>query len=212
MKKYPPGDILHKLATYRKVLFVREPITRLLSAFLSKFHPNDSPRLQALWEAVYGKEIVLLYRRRGANLIINQPPNSTFYQRNFLDIRFSEFIQYITDLEKRRGRIAMDESNDHWLPQHRIANACIIKYDFIGHFENFAIEGPYVLQWLGVDDRVSFPAIRDSRAAEALVDEYHKIPLDLLRRLWKYYRLDYEMFGYSFNDTLSYLMKGLFDS
>ena len=217
LRDYPYKEILYKLENYRKVLFVREPITRVLSAFLSKFHPPDNPRLQAIWEAVYGKEMVLLYRKgwKAKPVTFHLKLKDVMDKTNFagyayLNITFDEFIQYITELEHRRGRIVMDETNDHWLPMHRVSNACLIKYDFIGHYENLAVEAPYVLRWLGVDHVIQFPDVHTSRASQSLIDEYHKIPLDLLRRLWKYYQVDYDMFGYSFNETLNSLMTGLF--
>ena len=201
-------EVRHKIATYRKVLFVREPITRLLSAYLSKFQSPHNLPTQRIWETYFGKQIVNKYRKgyrpmTNSSLLSNVPAH-----QNLLDIQLDEVIQFITDLG---SEINMDEFRDHFLPIHRVSNPCVIKYDFIGHYENLAIEAPYVLRWLGVDHLVQFPPVHDSRAVKTLIQAYQKVPLDLLRRLWEYYKIDYEMFGYSINETISTLMEGLFD-
>ena len=49
-----------RLMNYRKVLFVREPMSRLLSAYLSKFHSWTGT--QRIWESRYGRAIVKRYR------------------------------------------------------------------------------------------------------------------------------------------------------
>ncbi|XP_072041084.1 carbohydrate sulfotransferase 14-like [Amphiura filiformis] len=205
---------IRKLKTYKKVLFVREPFHRALSAFLSKFHPLNSSHVQGLWETAYGNQIASMYRPGHKPRMIpevdpSDPENGTVY--NFLDIKFSEFLQYLTDIDEQNGgETPINLTNDHWLQMNRISNACVMKYDFIGYYENLAIEGPYVLRWLGVDHLVQFPDVHVSRAHQSLLNEYRKIPLELLQRLWKFYQVDYEMFGYSINDTLGTLMRGLF--
>ncbi|XP_072041507.1 carbohydrate sulfotransferase 11-like [Amphiura filiformis] len=199
LKDYNDTEIKERLNTYKKVLFVREPITRLLSAYLSKFQSPNHLKTQKIWETYYGREIIAKYRPYA-----NYHINST----EWLNIQLDEIIQFITDMG---SEINMDEFRDHFLPIHRVANPCVIKYDFIGHFENLEIEGPYVLRWLGVDNIVRFPPVHASRASQSLIQAYQTVPLNSLRRLWKYYELDYEMFGYSINDTITSLVQGVFD-
>ena len=242
LSKYPYEEIMEKMATYRKVIFVREPITRLLSAYLSKFRRPDRPELQSIWEASFGRLIVQLYRGKNhdtakpsnlapknsdlnsmSNITLNELTRDTAKPSNLapktsdlnsvLNITLNELIRFITDLEGIPGwETPVSVGPDHWLPISRVSNACVMKYDFIGRFENLAVEAPYVLKWLGVeDDVVRFPAVHSSNAARALVTEYRKVRLDSLKRLRSYYRLDYEMFGYSFNDTLSLLMNDVLE-
>ncbi len=200
LEEYTDEEIWERLNTYTKVLFVREPITRLLSAYLSKFQSPTDLKTQKTWEKYYGKKIVETYRP-SVNI-------SDFdFEHELLDIQLDEVIHWITDMG---SEINMDELRDHFLPMHRVANPCVIKYDFIGHYEDLAVEGPYVLRMLGIDHIVHFPPVHSSRAKETLTQLYQRVPLYLLQRLWDYYKLDYEMFGYSINDTMNALIDRVF--
>ncbi len=183
----------NSLKQYRKAVFVREPLTRLLSAYLSKFCNHN--KTQRIWEHAIGRYIVWHYRNCTPP---TAPPNSTA-AAPFMDITFTEFIRFIIEIG---NGMPLNGGTDHFLPQHWVALPCENQYDFIGHFENLSTEAPYLLKFLGVADQVIFPPIRSSRAAWNLVDEYRKVPLELVYKLGEYYYEDYQLFGYSFNDTL----------
>ena len=195
---YSAKERATRLASYRKVLFVREPMSRLLSAYISKFCGGvlqKNGHTQHIWENTYGRTIVKRYRGIKAEGQI------------WLNITISEFIKYITDLG---SGIRMTQLNDHWLPQYIVSRPCHIKYDFIGHFENLAVEGPYLLRSLRVDHLVKFPEYHSSNALQNLVHFYKLVPLDLIQKLNEYYRMDYKLFGYSPDDAISRLVQGLF--
>ncbi|XP_071808205.1 carbohydrate sulfotransferase 14-like [Asterias amurensis] len=184
-----------RLKSYRKVLFIREPMSRLLSAYLSKL--RNRSRLQRIWERSYGSDISRRYR--GVK-------NQTLKEGQWFDITFVEFSKYITDLGS--GFISNDIT-DHWLPQYKLSRPCHVKYDFIGHFENLAVEGPFVLRWLGVDNIVHFPEYHSSNAKQQFLKYYKSISPDLMRKLIDYYHVDYRLFGYSPDDAMSQVLQGV---
>ncbi|XP_022109174.1 carbohydrate sulfotransferase 14-like [Acanthaster planci] len=197
--KYSSVERESKLASYRKVLFVREPLSRILSAYMSKFRGGalyDHASLQRFWENMYGKDIVHRYR------YVPKPSLA-----GWLNITLTEFLRYVTDLG---SGIRMNAFNDHWLPQHIVSHPCQIKYDFIGHFENLSVEGPFVLQWLGIDHLVQFPDYHNSNAADSLVRYYKTVPLELIQKVSDYYWEDYRLFGYSLEETISLFARGVF--
>ena len=58
-----------------------------------------------------------------------------------------------------------------------------------------------MLRFFGTKDIVAFPDIRTSTARPtSLIEEYKQVPLTLFRQVYDYYRIDYELFGYSFRD------------
>ena len=57
----PPSDAQHKLDNYFKFLVVRDPWTRLLSAFRDKFEKNNSAVLDS-FQNYYGRNILERYR------------------------------------------------------------------------------------------------------------------------------------------------------
>ncbi|XP_038044919.1 carbohydrate sulfotransferase 14-like isoform X2 [Patiria miniata] len=201
--KYSPVERQYRLANYRKVLFVREPLSRILSAYMSKFRGGalyDHAPLQRYWENAFGVDIVQRYR--GVTV-------SKLDKHRWLNITFPELILYVTDLG---SGIRMTAFNDHWFPQHIVSHPCQIKYDFIGHFENLSVEGPYVLRWLGIDHLVQLPEYHNSNAAKSLVEYYKKIPLELFRKLGDYYLEDYRLFGYSLEETIGRVTRGVFQN
>ena len=199
LKYYNREEQNDRLENYRKVLFVREPMSRLLSAYMSKFRCGvlyEHGALQRIWERSFGRDIVKRYR--GVDVIEDG---------KWLNITLTEFIQYITDLG---SGIRLTAFNDHWMPQYKVSRPCHIKYDFIGHFENLEVEGPFVLRWLGVDHIVQFPEYKSPNATKHFVDYYKLISLDLMRKLTDYYREDYKLFGYSPDDVMSRVLRGVF--
>ncbi|XP_072041111.1 carbohydrate sulfotransferase 14-like [Amphiura filiformis] len=205
LSTYENDEKKYRLENYRKALFVREPISRTLSLYLHKFNSRDPKRIpiQRAWENMYGKNIVKLYRKGYTTL-----SSYTEETEPLLNITFSEWIQYITDIG---DGIKLSQITDHFLPQHLVSTPCAIQYDFIGHFENLTTEAPYMLKFLGVDNVVAYPHVRESKAVNTLVNEYKQVSFDLINRLQKYYHADYELFGYSFTDTLHSFVAGATD-
>ncbi|XP_071786165.1 carbohydrate sulfotransferase 14-like [Asterias amurensis] len=191
LKYYRRDDA--RLKSYRKVLFVREPMSRLLSAYMDKLHSWSF--IQRIWEKTYGREIADRYRGDKKQKL-----------GKWWNITFTEFIKYITD---RGSGIKMNQLNDHWLPQYKLSRPCHVKYDFIGHFENLAVEGPFVLRWLGIDHLVQFPEYKSSKAKQRFVEYYKSISPDLMRKLMDYYHVDYRLFGYSPDDVMSQVLLGV---
>lgn len=190
LQKYPKQDIELRLNTYFKAVFVREPITRLLSAYLSKFH--GPPKLQRIWEKMYGRKIVKQYRST------EDDTNRQYPNDPWLNITFEEFARYITD---NGDAIKLNQITDHFLPMYKVAFPCAIPYDFIGHFEELNTEASDMLQFLGIDHVVEYPEVHESRSENCLSEELQQVPLRIIRQLREYYSLDYHLFGYSFNDT-----------
>ncbi|XP_072014423.1 carbohydrate sulfotransferase 14-like [Amphiura filiformis] len=202
LSAYSEEEQQYRLANYRKAVFVREPITRLLSMYLSKF--CNFRNLQRIWERMYGRKIVAQYRN---GFTPYSPKNNDTGPLSFLNITLSEFIQFLTD---REGQINLGYITDHFLPLNIVSSPCAIHYDFIGHYENLTTEAPYMLKFFGANHAVQYPPVHASSAVNRLVNEYKKVPLDLMKRLRKYYRNDYELFGYSFDDTLKSIVETFF--
>ena len=168
------------LKDYKKVIFVREPLERLLSAFRNKFsHPNREQRL--------------LYIQKYLEFYKNHPHK---IRQNFEEkpLTFQEFLDYWTDSLEQDSFV-----NEHFLPSHELCNPCEIYYDYIGKYENLQEEVRFIFQSLGVD--VQFPQRNDNYSVSSthdLVENYYqKIPNGLFRRVWNFLQNDSLLFGYS---------------
>ncbi|KAJ8907754.1 hypothetical protein NDN08_007860 [Rhodosorus marinus] len=108
-----------------KFVVVRDPATRLLSAYLDKFYRRelDSPEFIKFFDQLLGFQ----YRKNAVELFMPS---------------FEEFIMYI-------GRQSDFSMNEHWAPQVYLCQMDKFPYDFVGRFENYDSDAFAVLDALG---------------------------------------------------------------
>ncbi|KAL8561072.1 hypothetical protein ACOMHN_031016 [Nucella lapillus] len=113
-----------------KVMFTRDPYTKLLSGYMDKlFAPNPY-----FWHHV-GKYIVRTFR----------PKASALSLRCGHDVTFPEFIRYVIENESH-GSKARDT---HFVPSYDQCKPCDFDYDVIGKMETFSADVSLVLAQLG---------------------------------------------------------------
>ena len=110
------------------------------------------------------------------------------------------FMQYIVDMWSAGKRL-----DRHWAPQYQICNPCHINYDFIGRFENLNNDAKHVLAEItsrGTQMNVTFPSQNvyrdDVPLSQRLKKFYSDVPRDIVQKLIRIYKLDYELFGYNY--------------
>ncbi|XP_004858969.1 carbohydrate sulfotransferase 8 [Heterocephalus glaber] len=174
--------ILHRLGTYTKMLFVREPFERLVSAFRDKFeHPNS------YYHPVFGKAILARYRANASREAL----------RTGSGVRFPEFVQYLLDVHRPVG---MDI---HWDHVSRLCSPCLIDYDFVGKFESMEDDANFFLSLIRAPRNLTFPRFKDRHSQEArttsrITHQYFAQLSALQRqRTYDFYYMDYLMFNYS---------------
>ena len=176
LSEYSPSEIVVRLKTYYKFLFVRHPFERLVSAFRNKFVESNN---FTFFERIYGSYIIRKFRT-----------NST---RTSHKINFREFINYILDGES-------EVMNKHWKLYDELCRPCLIWYDFIGHLEEIRQDSSDVLKILGLRNRVAFPLNKTSNyqvSSSVLAQKYFsKLSKNYKERLFHKFRYDFEMFGY----------------
>nr|XP_012630596.1 carbohydrate sulfotransferase 8 [Microcebus murinus] len=174
--------ILHRLGTYTKMLFVREPFERLVSAFRDKFeHPNS------YYHPVFGKAILARYRANASREAL----------RTGAGVRFPEFVQYLLDVHRPVG---MDI---HWDHVSRLCSPCLIDYDFVGKFESMEDDANFFLSLIRAPRNLTFPRFKDRHSQEARttagITHRYFAQLSALQRqrAYDFYYMDYLMFNYS---------------
>lgn len=174
--------IVRRLSTYTKMLFVREPFERLVSAFRDKFeHPNS------YYHPVFGKAILARYRANASREAL----------RTGSGVQFPEFIQYLLDVHRPVG---MDI---HWDHVSRLCSPCLIDYDFVGKFESMQEDADFFLHLIRAPGNLTFPRFKDRHSQEArttsrITREYFAQLSSLQRqRTYDFYYMDYLMFNYS---------------
>ncbi|XP_060099846.1 carbohydrate sulfotransferase 9 isoform X1 [Heteronotia binoei] len=182
LDSYDLKGIHMRLKTYTKVIFVRDPMERLVSAFRDKFeHPNS------YYHPVFGKSIIKKYRHNADGEALTTGSG----------VQFKEFIQYLLDSHRPIG---MDI---HWEQISKLCHPCIISYDYIGKFETLEEDANYFLRLIGAPEDLTFPNFKDrhstdERTNSEVVRQYLAEIPDTERQLtYDFYSLDYLMFNYS---------------
>lgn len=182
LDSFDQQGIMHRLQTYTKVIFVREPLERMVSAYRDKFeNPNN------YYHSLFGKPIISKYR-------VN-PSKAALKTGN--GVTFKEFVQYLLDVHRPVG---MDI---HWEQANQLCNPCLIDYDFIGKFENMEEESNFLLRLAGAPPNLTLPSFKDrnpsdKRTSMQITENYFSQVSALERqRVYDFYYMDYLMFNYS---------------
>ncbi|XP_076465523.1 uncharacterized protein LOC143297204 isoform X1 [Babylonia areolata] len=117
--------------------FVREPYSRLLSAYVDKlFSPNT------MFWAHTGRYIVAHFRQDPSPLSLSCGH----------DVTFAEFIRYVIHMQDT-GR----HREGHFVPLHDHCRFCNVSYDYIGHLETLDQDMAYLLHTLQSPLNISGP-------------------------------------------------------
>jgi len=164
------------------IIFVRHPFERILSAFRDKLE-NPSVRggkFNEYYYNKYGRRIVMHYRKEK----ITGP--------TFKYPRFSEFLNYLLDKDLRYD-------DEHWAPFYKECTPCHVNYTFIGHFETLYWDMHLLAQKTNLVEKWDDPNdyFQSSTYLKVSQEYYAGIDRDVIRKLYKRYKIDFELFGYS---------------
>ncbi|NWR83202.1 CHSTE sulfotransferase, partial [Furnarius figulus] len=168
-----PEEIAYRLQHYYKVVFVRSPMERLLSAYRNKFGEIKE------YQQKYGVEIVRRYRKGGGASAGS-------------DVTFAEFLRYLLDEDVER-------MNEHWMPIYNLCQPCAVRYDFIGSYERLRDDAEHVLGHIQAPSSLRFPERQAwYRPVTAQTLHYYlcNTPRRLIKDLLPKYILDFSLFAY----------------
>ncbi|XP_028462111.1 carbohydrate sulfotransferase 12 isoform X2 [Perca flavescens] len=184
LNAFPKEEIEAKLKNYTKFMFVRDPFTRLISAYRDKF-------LQWHDEYYYrnfSREILRLYTN-----LTNPPQTVKEASVTELHPSFYNFIQYLLD-----PRTEEKQPFDlHWKQMYRQCHPCLIQYDFLGHQETLQQDAKQLLKMLKLENDIKFPPSYENMTSPTSVSEWFgTVPLEDRRKLYQLYEKDFRLFGY----------------
>ncbi|GJP48616.1 hypothetical protein CLOM_g7907 [Closterium sp. NIES-68] len=156
---------------YFKFTFVRNPYTRLPSAYLNKHVGGGPPHDRAYWNARFFHSIApyrqLVDRQNGSDLF-----------------DFPDFVELTWHMEKSR-RCIMDP---HIMPEADVCELHRIKYDYVGRFENYEHDVAEVMRRFGKDAMDAFSigrGVHPTDASDKTVKLYNKKALALVASVYK---------------------------
>ncbi|XP_035217032.1 carbohydrate sulfotransferase 11-like isoform X2 [Stegodyphus dumicola] len=180
---YSPDEIQQKLRHYWKFFFVRHPYERILSAYRNKLEESYVDYFRTR----FGTEIIKKFR-------VN--PSEESLEKGH-DVRFVEFIQYITSLKVDDWKKAF---NEHWRPIFDLCFPCHVNYDFVGKYETLESDAKYILEKTGISKYVQFPdrlqSYKKTPTRNVMQTYYRNISTELHRKLFEIYKEDFTLFEY----------------
>ncbi|XP_072045532.1 carbohydrate sulfotransferase 11-like isoform X2 [Amphiura filiformis] len=180
---YRQADRQVILRNFTTFMFSRHPFSRLLSAYNCKVGPDATE-----------EHIKRGYYDHLRDKILKKHPTTI---PGIPD--FHGFVSYILENDYF--------SDPHWKENYKIVAPCDVPYDIVGHFETLPDDAKYILQSVGADCLVEFPSSKGSAATnsshdDTLIKYYQTLSKELIERLYRKYRLDFLLFGYTFEITI----------
>lgn len=182
LNSFDPQGIMHRLKTYTKIMFVREPMARVVSAYRDKLE-NPNP----YYHNLFGKPIISKYRVKPSQQALKTGDG----------VKFEEFVQYLLDVHRPVG---MDI---HWEQANQLCHPCLIDYDFIGKFETMEEESNFLLRLTGAPPSLRLPTFKDrnpkdKRTSHQITENYFsQVSMLQKQRVYDFYYMDYLMFNYT---------------
>ncbi|XP_064081532.1 carbohydrate sulfotransferase 9-like [Macrobrachium nipponense] len=201
-RKILGGSLERHLATSTKVVTVRHPLDRLVSAFRDKFcdgrlvdKPQSSGHLRYFWRPAYR---FLRKKKR---------PDGK------LQITFHEFLRYVIRDQKTSG-----VGDRHWSRLFRGCSVCTFRYKYVMKLETYT-EDLACLTYLFNITEFNVHSRRHSlgvpkspldlslnrterNVRQSTLHYYDDVPASLLASIFSIYKIDFEMFDYEIPEVL----------
>lgn len=179
---YPIENIVDKLRAYRKLLVVRHPLERLISAYQDKFVNTNYAMKKAI------------------------RVNTTIDGGKKVDFEITDFLAMLADAIENRSMDVINYLDKHWERQYFRCKPCSVHYDYVAKLETIDSDMEYILRFFGqteVPHRNSASSPKQNNTSRITVAELLNIVnKDVIRVLTDYYKYDFELFSYKVNITI----------
>ncbi|GAB1598410.1 carbohydrate sulfotransferase 9-like isoform X2 [Argonauta hians] len=139
------------LENYKKIIFVREPYSRLLTGFVDKLYTRSS-RWQKMLKEIYYESNPYRLEKKCYN-----------------DVTFSEFVTYFV-----KRMTAGHYVDGHFMTMYSHCKPCLIKYDFIGKLEYFESDARYMMNLIGLTNHTNIiQKAKSASISDELEDAVH---------------------------------------
>ncbi|XP_076179445.1 carbohydrate sulfotransferase 11 [Ptiloglossa arizonensis] len=191
--EYPAAD--EALRVTKKLLVVRHPFERLLSAYRDKLENSVAGREHGTlhFYRKYGGKIVQKYRERK----FSKPREDQVIRREGepppagIEPTFREFVQYLihTDLA--------NYGDDHWMPYYFFCTPCVVDYDVIAKVETLWRDQIYTIHKLGLQEVIKPRWQHSGGHSNASRIYFSQLSRDMVHKLYGKFKLDFDLFDYS---------------
>lgn len=203
LSQFSKEEIEKRLRNYKKFIIVRNPHSRVLSAYNEKFaHVSQ-----------YNKYILKHFGRRiriqNIKNLINKYYSSdshmssafskwskTVQQQDRVFVTFQEFLRYVGNWKNQLN----EPTEIHWREIYRLCNPCAVDFDFIGKLETAADDSLYILKQIGashlISETKSKPHATNSSSEDKVQKAFERVTEKDILRFEKRFAKDFALFGY----------------
>ncbi|XP_063597939.1 carbohydrate sulfotransferase 10-like [Penaeus indicus] len=178
-----------------RVIIVRHPFTRLLSAYRDKII-KANPRPKKFKFKELQAYIVAKYRK-GHSASASAPPRPTF----------PEFVQHVIDSTQNLSSAAEWRENVKcWTPYWAHCNVCNFDYTVIMKLESMQQDEQFLITLSHLDElknRTSWVHLNGASSTQLAMQYYKELTRHQMSQLYKRYELDFKLFQYDIDDFLS---------
>ncbi|KAK7078753.1 hypothetical protein SK128_004287 [Halocaridina rubra] len=187
-----------------KIIIVRHPLDRLLSAYRDKMlrvrNPNDPfVKLQEKIIKQYTDPLGFKPTSSEGPSEGKSGKNQTYYHPTF-----SQFLLRVkNDLERFWDKQGNGQVNLHWRPYWITCGPCQVNYDVIAQVETLGPDQEYIIRELGLENVLYNSHTHASNfdpyngTNEAAHHYFGQVPIGLLKDIIKLYQPDFQLFSYS---------------
>ncbi|XP_072028846.1 carbohydrate sulfotransferase 11-like [Amphiura filiformis] len=185
LRYYPGKQLENRLKNYRKFMFVRHPLSRIVSAYKNKYADLSVFRVAPRELRQYALRIMKKYRKKPTKRELTTGENITW----------SEWLQYIADPTEQK------KFDRHWKEMYKLCSPCAVDYDYIGKLENIKEEADFIMDKLDISHVVRYPDKANSHPTNTsmggIEEKFKEATKYQLRRISEIYALDFRLFGYT---------------
>ncbi|CAL7945264.1 unnamed protein product [Xylocopa violacea] len=191
--EFPEAD--EALKATKKLLVVRHPFERLLSAYRDKLENSVAGREHGTlhFYRKYGSKIVEKYRESN---FTKPRPDQTVRRKDEpppagIEPTFREFVQYLihTDLA--------NYGDDHWMPYYLFCAPCIVDYDIIAKVETLWRDQIYTIHKLQLQEVIKPRWQHSAGYSNASKIYFNQLNRGMIEKLYEKFKLDFELFDYT---------------
>ena len=184
LNEYKKEEVMFRLKTYYKFMFIRHPLERLVSAYKDKF-TKPVNKWSKHFHVTMGIPIIKRYRK-----------DPSVYSLSLGDdVKFNEFVRYVIDNANEHKIL-----NPHWRPMIELCDPYHIPYDFTGSFDNFDKDVTTVLDNLHDSTcKVNFPSAGSSGSggvSRNITGYLNLLTPQHICRLLAIYNVDFQHFSF----------------
>lgn len=209
-----------------KLLVVRHPFERLLSAYRDKLENSIAGRQHGTlhFYRKYGSAIVKKYRgitffdnilinlqlfviiflkHKLGNDFVKPRDDQVIHSINLpkpagIEPTWSEFVDYIIDTELE------SYGDDHWMPYYLFCTPCSLNYSLVAKVETLYQDQLFAFEKLGLSQLIK-PHWKHKVGISTAARIYFKqLNISQVNRLYHKYKLDFEMFAYSVDEYFKF--------